>query len=628
MRFAVDAHAIGRHLTGNEVYVRSLLNAFAAQDQDDEFIAYVSAESAAQSHPGAAFAPGESRPIRSCAWVSTLPCRSARTAPTCCTCSTPRRSAAPYRWWSASTTSAFWSIPNTSRATAPGSCSGPCGAPCTAPPEILTGSEFSRSSILKVYGDLDEDKVVVVPNAAALGVPPDFARGGRRRRARALPDRRALRALGGRSAAAQESDRPDPRLCPPGARRIRSSSTTWCWPARRPGSRDQVHQAARESGVADRIQFFGFVSDDDLLQLYNACDLFVFPSFYEGFGLPALEAMACGRAVVCSNTSALPEVVDGAAILFDPYAVDEIVRAMADLLLDAELRARMERLGLQRAAHFSWQKTAQRTLEVFHEVVAKSRASQRRLFSDHSSSMNFFSPLSFCSPWLRAAAASRGGPTDRLSRSRTRPCTTASTGRAASAWATSTLTAHKTRRRRLEFRHVRQCRASRLCRSPTGTTRRPPARPLLRRARARHQPRQQEGHREDRRSIRRRTAAQTRRPSIPAGGGKSDLHIPTCARDALTFLYFARREMGQGRVPAGRQGLLRLGLRRDAWSTPARMDIPVADKPVMTDHVNVTVKGPATDFTFEIFFARDAARTPLLIKIPLRVGTFSLELVR
>jgi glycosyltransferase involved in cell wall biosynthesis len=78
--------------------------------------------------------------------------------------------------------------------------------------------------------------------------------------------------------------------------------------------------------------------------------------------------------VTCSHTSALPEAVDGAAILFDPYALDEIVRALADLLLDAELRLRMERLGLQRAAHFSWQKTAQRTLAVFHDVLEKSRA--------------------------------------------------------------------------------------------------------------------------------------------------------------------------------------------------------------------------------------------------------------
>jgi glycosyltransferase involved in cell wall biosynthesis len=73
--------------------------------------------------------------------------------------------------------------------------------------------------------------------------------------------------------------------------------------------------------------------------------------------------------------------VDGAALLFDPYAVDEIVRAIADLLLDSELRARMERLGLQRAAHFSWQKTAQRTLEVFHEVAEGAGAAKPRVSS-------------------------------------------------------------------------------------------------------------------------------------------------------------------------------------------------------------------------------------------------------
>jgi len=139
----------------------------------------------------------------------------------------------------------------------------------------------------------------------------------------------------------------------------------------------RIHEAARQSGLAARIQFAGFVSDEELLQLYNACDLFVFPSFYEGFGLPVLEAMACGRAVACSRTSAMPEVADGAGILFDPYSTAEIVRAMADLLLDAELRARMERLGLQRASRFSWHATAQKTLEVYRQVAEHKRAKAR-----------------------------------------------------------------------------------------------------------------------------------------------------------------------------------------------------------------------------------------------------------
>ena len=122
---------------------------------------------------------------------------------------------------------------------------------------------------------------------------------------------------------------------------------------------------------AERIHFAGFVEDEDLLQLYNACEFFVFPSYYEGFGLPPLEAMACGRAVACSNTSAMPEVVDGAGILFDPYAEHEITRAMVDLIADPELRQRTERLGHQRATHFTWQKTAQQTLAIYHEVAGQ-----------------------------------------------------------------------------------------------------------------------------------------------------------------------------------------------------------------------------------------------------------------
>jgi glycosyltransferase involved in cell wall biosynthesis len=141
----------------------------------------------------------------------------------------------------------------------------------------------------------------------------------------------------------------------------------------------RVREAARNSGVEDRISFTGFVSDEDLLRLYNACDCFVFPSFYEGFGIPILEAMACGRAVACSNTSAMPEVADGAGLLFDPTRPDEIARAMRDILIDGELRARMERLGLQRAAAFSWQKSAQLTLQVYEQVAGREATVSRRL---------------------------------------------------------------------------------------------------------------------------------------------------------------------------------------------------------------------------------------------------------
>jgi glycosyltransferase involved in cell wall biosynthesis len=233
---------------------------------------------------------------------------------------------------------------------------------------ILTGSEFSRASILKVYGDLDEEKVVVVPNAAAPEFRPishEAATNTVRERFQiqgpfilSVGDIQPRKNQIGLINAFSKLLRAYPQLK---HNLVLAGKETWF--------AGRVREAARDSGVGDRIQFTGFVSDPDLLQLYNACDLFVFPSYYEGFGLPVLEAMACGRAVVCSSTSALPEVVDGAAILFDPYAIDAIVRAIADLLLDAELRGRMERLGVQRAAYFSWQKTAQHTLDVFYGVA-------------------------------------------------------------------------------------------------------------------------------------------------------------------------------------------------------------------------------------------------------------------
>jgi glycosyltransferase involved in cell wall biosynthesis len=117
------------------------------------------------------------------------------------------------------------------------------------------------------------------------------------------------------------------------------------------------------------ILLTGYVEDEDLPTLYNLASLFVYPSLYEGFGYPVLEAMACGIPVVCSNRASLPEVAGDAAILVNPYDARELARAMERVLLEEELRNDLIRKGFERAAGFSWKRSATQTLEVFHKAV-------------------------------------------------------------------------------------------------------------------------------------------------------------------------------------------------------------------------------------------------------------------
>jgi len=123
-----------------------------------------------------------------------------------------------------------------------------------------------------------------------------------------------------------------------------------------------------ELGLGDRVHFAGYVHDADLPALYGGADLFVFPSLYEGFGLPPLEAMACGTPVVCSNAASLPEVVGDAAVTVDPYDVDALAEAMQRVLADRDLREDLRARGLARARQFTWERTARETLAVYREV--------------------------------------------------------------------------------------------------------------------------------------------------------------------------------------------------------------------------------------------------------------------
>ena len=131
---------------------------------------------------------------------------------------------------------------------------------------------------------------------------------------------------------------------------------------------EEVFALVDELKLTDDVLFLGRVPIEDLLHLYNAAQLLVQPSFYEGFGLPPLEAMACGTPVVVSNVSSLPEVVGDAGLLVDPENVSELTVAIWRALTDQALRTELIAKGLKRARCFSWEKTALQTLELYQRV--------------------------------------------------------------------------------------------------------------------------------------------------------------------------------------------------------------------------------------------------------------------
>ena len=125
-----------------------------------------------------------------------------------------------------------------------------------------------------------------------------------------------------------------------------------------------VFEVAKNSTVINDIFFTGFVDDEDKSILYKLAEIFVYPSFYEGFGFPPLEAMQNGTPIITSNFSSLPEAVGDAAIMVNPYNIDELARAMENLLNDDNLKNNLIQKGFQQTKKFSWQKCAGETLEI------------------------------------------------------------------------------------------------------------------------------------------------------------------------------------------------------------------------------------------------------------------------
>ena len=139
----------------------------------------------------------------------------------------------------------------------------------------------------------------------------------------------------------------------------------------------EILEAIGELNLSDRVHLIGHVPVETLVMFYNACSVFVFPSLFEGFGIPVIEAMACGAPVVASKESSLPEVSGDAALHFDPVDTNQMASCIERILTDTELREDLITRGFERAAQFSWEETARRTLSVYKSVFLGNGKKQR-----------------------------------------------------------------------------------------------------------------------------------------------------------------------------------------------------------------------------------------------------------
>ncbi|MFT7511925.1 MAG: glycosyltransferase involved in cell wall biosynthesis [Candidatus Omnitrophota bacterium] len=229
---------------------------------------------------------------------------------------------------------------------------------------IITISEFTRQEMLRYFPTLKEDRITAIP----LGVDALFTRADEETQAEVLtkyglrrPYILSVCSLGPRKNMGRLVE---------AFRRIRDRVEQDLVLVGEPGKGygrlvdyiDQMH-------LTGRVHVTGYVDREELPALYSAADLFAYPSLYEGFGLPPLEAMACGCPVMTSNVSSLPEVVGDAAVTVDPLDIQDIIRGLSEPILDEQYRQELRVAGMARAATFTWERTAEETVAVYRSVL-------------------------------------------------------------------------------------------------------------------------------------------------------------------------------------------------------------------------------------------------------------------
>ena len=373
MHIAIDAHSVGTQLAGNESYITNLIEALAETDSENRYTIYVTKPEATArfGNRWPNFTLRQTLPHTPLVRVPLTLSRELRrhpvdllhvqfTAPPRCPCPVVASihdlsfEHLPQTFKRRSRMQMRLTVRHTARKAA----------------RILALSEYARNDIIKTYR-IEAERVSVTPLAASRNFAPvtnttELSRvrqtyGIKRDYILAVgsiqPRKNLPRLIG--AYAHLRSLRPQAKL----PQLALVGKNAWLY--------NETLQAAKKYGFTDDIIFTGYVPEADLPPLYSGATCFVYPSYFEGFGLPVLEAMQCGAPVIAGDRTSLPEVVGDAGLLVDPFDEKALAQAMARVIDDANLADHLRVKGLRRARKFSWQETARLTLAAYGQALGK-----------------------------------------------------------------------------------------------------------------------------------------------------------------------------------------------------------------------------------------------------------------
>ena len=378
MRIAIDAHSVGARLGGNETYAVNLIEALAELDQKNQYTIYVTRQPAvdrfADRWPN--FIVRLTLPHTPLVRIPLILSRELRRHPV--DVLHVQYTAPPFAPCPIVTTIhdlAFEHLPETFNRRSWMQLRLTVRSTARRAAQIITVSEYSQQDIIKTYG-VPPEIVIVTPESA----PPGFTRVTAETE---LQKMRRIYGIEGDYILSLCSIQPRKNLVRliEAYSLLRRSHREGKLPqlvlAGKRGWLDkETRRAAQRQDMSAGIRFTGYVADEHLNALYSAATCFVYPSYFEGFGLPILEAMKCGTPVIAGNRTSIPEVAGQAALLFDPFDVQSLVEALKRVLNDPQYRVMLSAKGLQRASEFSWQTTARLTLAAYEKAAGQVQTNQ------------------------------------------------------------------------------------------------------------------------------------------------------------------------------------------------------------------------------------------------------------